>query len=66
MQGNPGANYAWATHRRDPKAPPFMRKGEVGDWVNYFTPEQLADLDAKISQRLERTGLEFIYHDCEK
>ena len=66
MQGNPGANYAWATHRRDPTAPPFMRKGEVGDWMNYFTPGQLAQLDVKISQRLKGTGLDFKYHDCEK
>lgn len=61
MQVNPGTNYGWATHRRDPDAPPFMRKGVVGDWRNYFTPEQSAQLDEKITQRTAGSGLDFTY-----
>ena len=61
MRVNPGTNYGWATHRRDPDAPPFMRKGMVGDWRNYFTPEQSAQLDEKITQRISGSGLDFTY-----
>ena len=61
MQANPGTNYGWATHRRDPSAPPFMRKGMVGDWKNYFTAEQSAQLDAKFAERTAGSGLDFTY-----
>ena len=61
MQGDPGANYSWAANRRDPNAPPFMRKGEVGDWRNYFTPEQSSQMDARIVERTAATGLDFTY-----
>ena len=61
MRVNPGTNYGWATHRRDPTAPSFMRKGVVGDWTNYFTPEQSAQMDEKIALRTAGSGLEFKY-----
>ena len=61
MQANPGVNYVWATHRRDPDASPFMRKGVVGDWRNYFTPKQSARLDEKIAHRTAGSGLDFTY-----
>ena len=61
MRSNPGTNYGWATHRRDPDAPSFMRKGVVGDWRNYFTPEQSAQLDETIALRTADFGLDFIY-----
>ena len=37
----------------------FMRKGEVGDWRNYFTPEQGAYVDAQCKESLDPVGLEF-------
>lgn len=61
MKADPGTNYGWATHRRDPNAPPFMRKGVVGDWRNFFTHEQSAQLDEKIVRKTKTTGLEFTY-----
>ncbi|XP_078577933.1 sulfotransferase 1B1-like [Branchiostoma floridae x Branchiostoma japonicum] len=38
----------------------FMaRKGMVGDWTNYFSPEQSQAFDAMYREKLEGTGLEF-------
>ena len=59
MQANPEANYSWIPHRWNPNALPFMRKGIVGDWVNYFSEEQSAEFDAKYAQRMNGSGLEF-------
>ena len=39
----------------------FMRKGEVGDWVNYFSEEQSEYIDAKCREYLEPLGLKFNY-----
>ena len=39
----------------------FLRKGEVGDWKNYLSPEQSAQMDAICAQKLKGTGLEFQY-----
>ena len=39
----------------------FLRKGEVGDWRNYFTPEQSAYVDAQCVERLNPVGLQFAY-----
>ena len=36
-----------------------IRKGKVGDWKNYFTPEQNAIFDKEIFAKLEGTGIEF-------
>ena len=35
-----------------------MRKGEVGDWKNYFTTEQTARFKAVWDQKMGGTGLE--------
>ena len=39
----------------------FVRKGTVGDWMNYFSAEQAQYVDAKCEQYLEPLGLKF---DC--
>ena len=43
----------------------FIRKGEVGDWVNYFSKEQGDYVDAKCKEYLEPMGITFDYH-CTK
>ncbi|XP_065058926.1 sulfotransferase 1B1-like [Rhopilema esculentum] len=39
----------------------FIRKGEVGDWKNYFTDEMNKKMDAEIDRRFKGIGLEFEY-----
>ena len=39
--------------------PKLLRKGVVGDWKNYFTPEQNERFEKKVLAKLEGTGLEF-------
>ncbi len=39
----------------------FFRKGEVGDWKNYFTEEMNKRMDAAIDKHFKGTGLEFRY-----
>ncbi len=43
----------------NPNATPFMRKGEVGDWRNYLTAEQSAEIDQLCQEKLRGTGLMF-------
>ena len=39
----------------------FFRKGEVGDWLNYFSDEQSNDIDIECEKALAGTGLDFKY-----
>ena len=39
----------------------FMRKGEVGDWKNYFTDEMNKRMDEAIVKNFKPIGLEFQY-----
>ena len=60
MKENPYTTFSWAPGTFDPAAKsPFIRKGEVGDWKNYFTPEQSAQFDAIYAERMKGTGLDF-------
>ena len=43
------------------KISPFIRKGEVGDWKNFLTPEQSAEMDAIVADRLKDTDITFDY-----
>ncbi|KAJ8763560.1 hypothetical protein K2173_002443 [Erythroxylum novogranatense] len=38
----------------------FFRKGKVGDWKNYLTPEMAACLDQITAEKLRGSGLSFI------
>ncbi len=59
MKANPATNTSWMSHVRHSAEPPFMRKGIVGDWVNYFTPEQKEAFDTLYAERMKNSGLEF-------
>ena len=39
----------------------FVRKGIIGDWVNYFSEEQNDYVDAKCKEYLEPLGITFDY-----
>ncbi|OIS95876.1 PREDICTED: cytosolic sulfotransferase 12-like [Nicotiana attenuata] len=39
----------------------FFRRGEVGDWKNYFTTEMVEKLDHIIEQKIQGSGLKFRY-----
>lgn len=64
MAHNPAANYEhWRKlgflnlHEQGG----FMRKGIVGDWKNYFTPEMNAEMDAWLEEKFGHTDLTFVY-----
>ncbi|XP_040064755.1 sulfotransferase ssu-1 [Ixodes scapularis] len=50
----------WSSTRPE-GAPGFIRKGQVGDWRNYLTPEQNERLERKFHQRLAGTGAEHLW-----
>ena len=39
----------------------LFRKGAIGDWKNYFTPEQNERIEKKVLGKLDGSGLEFDY-----
>ena len=45
----------------DQKSVALLRKGVVGDWKNYFTPEQNGGFEKKVLEKLHGSGLEFDY-----
>ena len=58
MRDNDTVNYSWRAWR-NPQAPPFMRKGAIGDWKAQFSAEELRRLDEIYQDRLGGTGLDF-------
>ncbi|KAL1211012.1 Cytosolic sulfotransferase 10 [Cardamine amara subsp. amara] len=37
----------------------YFRKGEVGDWKNYLTPEMENKIDMIVQEKLQGSGLKF-------
>ena len=61
MKKNPTANYEWSKAQQKENATPFLRKGIVGDWKNFLSAEQSAEVDRICAERLKDIGLEFEY-----
>ncbi|XP_040212123.1 sulfotransferase 1C1-like [Rana temporaria] len=60
MKENPMANYSTVPNIVfDQTISPFMRKGEVGDWMNYFTESQSKMFDTEYEERMKGTDLKF-------
>ena len=60
MKTNPAVDFSWIPRNLD--QPPFIRKGEVGDWRNYFTDEQNTVFDALYAEQMKDSGLDFEFY----
>nr|XP_020479021.1 sulfotransferase 1A4 isoform X2 [Monopterus albus] len=60
MKENPMANYSCIPKCVfDPSISDFMRKGEVGDWTNHFTPEQSTMFDEDYEKQMKDANISF-------
>ena len=59
MRENPATNKIETDNRRKQNSSKFMRKGEVGDWKNYFTDKQNEEFDKQYAEKMKESGLEF-------
>ncbi|KAM8876376.1 sulfotransferase 1C2 [Synchiropus picturatus] len=60
MKENPMANYSCIPENVfDQSISPFMRKGEVGDWTNHFTPEQSKMFDEDYEKQMRDSNIPF-------
>ena len=62
MKKDSSANMEWVKKFQRPEGADFMRKGEIGDWKNYFTPEQIARLDAVYDKRMKGAGIDLEFY----
>ena len=61
MKKEEKVNQSWSKNYDKDGEPVFLRKGVVGDWKNFFTPEESREMDIRSAEKLEGTGLEFEY-----
>ncbi|XP_067101194.1 sulfotransferase 1C2 [Osmerus mordax] len=60
MKDNPMANYTFIPKPVfDQSISPFMRKGEVGDWTNHFSPEQSQLFDEDYERQMKDANIPF-------
>ena len=61
MKEDSTANKSWSHHRDEEGASKFLRKGIVGDWKNFLTVKQSAEIDTICANIRKGTGLDFRY-----
>lgn len=59
MKDNPQCNLFGDPEIMDYQISAFFRKGQVGNWKEYFTPEQSQYVDDIYKRRIQGTGLDF-------
>ena len=52
--------YSFISYER-PKDQPFLRRGIIGDYENYFSTDQIERLKGKFKTELDGTGAEFLW-----
>ena len=52
----------WSS-KRDDNMPPFIRKGQVGDWKNHFSPDQVKRLTERFVTRTKGTDMDKLWAD---
>ncbi|RXN32791.1 membrane-associated tyrosine- and threonine-specific cdc2-inhibitory kinase [Labeo rohita] len=63
MKDNPMANYSYIPKPVfDQSICAFMRKGEVGDWVNHFTPAQSQMFDEDYANQMKDVDIPFRFN----
>ena len=60
MKKNPNAKPIVGLQRKPGES--FQRKGEVGDWKNYFDSEKSEDFNKWVLEQISGTGLEQVAH----
>lgn len=61
MKSGQNTNFDWIPQKED--KPKHFRKGDVGDWRNYFSVEQSQQMDDLFLQKMNGTGLRFDFGD---
>jgi len=61
MISNETTNFDWIPQRAD--VPKHFRKGDVGDWRNYFSAEQSQQMDDLFMKKMKDSGLELDFGD---
>jgi hypothetical protein len=61
MTSNETTNFDWIPQKAD--KPKHFRKGDIGDWRNYFGAEQSQQMDDLFTKKLKDSGLQFDFGD---
>lgn len=61
MKKEDKVNQTWRKNYTKDGESIFICKGVMGDWKNFFTPEQSREMDICCTEKLRGTGFEFEY-----
>ena len=61
MKSNEVTSFDWIPQKED--KPKHFRKGDIGDWKNYFSAEQSQQMDALVRKKMKGSGLHFDFGD---
>ena len=61
MKSSQNTNFDWIPQKED--KPKHFRKGDIGDWRNYFSIQQSQQMDGLYLEKIKDTGLHFDFGD---